>query len=782
MREGGYQARGERATVRPAVSPGDLWPSLRRKAEFGDAVLLLYVVAIVRQYLWNVADNRAAWATATAAVSLLVWLFYVATKPEDDATGTPAAFWPLVILPLALVYAARVALPDTSYDVLNYHLFQGERSLRFPFFAPGDYFPVIVPFNPTPDIVHALIRRALGYRLGTIVNLFALVWAAGIVERMLRPFVTNTRLRCAGVLAAVWAEQVLFVVNNYMVDLLPLPLMLEATQLTLRNFGAGTQDGAGPPSDDGRVGSDAARRDSGDARRDLLRVAFLLGLAVAFKITNLSAAIALAPLWAHHLFFRSRSAPAKLAASLVAASVVFILPILPYTVYIYRLTGSPLFPLYNGIFLSPYWGAHSNWDARWGPHALWEKLLWPLMLPFVPGRFSELGFYSGKITLGFAAAIVALCIARRDVRLRALSVALIIGTVAWSFIIGYSRYGLHLELLGGVIVIALAAKLAELELSPPRRFVFAAVLALALAAQLYVAGIKVWRTEWSLRPVALESPARHAADAAYLLRDHSLRDFLAPEELAKVDRVDVWVECGVRTSGVGALLRPDAPTIGVRNHEFFTTRTAIDKYFAALDRADGHRMFALSHPPDMESCAKALKDHGLMIAGTTPLRVPYFSPHNVFEISLLEIRRGEPGELLTANLHRLPPEGYRARIAAPNAPAALKTSERVPLRVRVKNVAAVAWPAGKSEGGAFQVNLGGRWLKADGATSVREVGARATLPHDIQPGEEIELSLLVDAPAEAGDYVLQLDMVHEAITWFYQQDSEPLLLKVRVEL
>ncbi|MCA1613079.1 MAG: hypothetical protein LC800_02760 [Acidobacteria bacterium] len=101
--------------------------------------------------------------------------------------------------------------------------------------------------------------------------------------------------------------------------------------------------------------------------------------------------------------------------------------------------------------------------------------------------------------------------------------------------------------------------------------------------------------------------------------------------------------------------------------------------------------------------------------------------------------------------------------------------------MRTPMVGASAWPAGKAGGGAFQVNLGGRWLRADGATPVREVGSRATLPRDLRPGEEVELSLLVDAPAEAGDYVLQLDMVHEAITWFYQQDSEPLLLKVRVE-
>ena len=832
MRDGVYEAKERRA----AASPGALWPRLRRRAEFGDAVLLLYVVAVVRQCWWHVADNRASWA-ATVAVSILVWIFYVWTKPEDDARGTPAAFWPLVVLPLALVYAARVALPDTSFDVLNYHVFQGERSLRFPFFAPGDFFPVIVPFNPTPDIVHALTRRALGYRLGTIVNLCALVWAAGVAERMLRPFVPGPRLRCAGVLAAVWAEQLLFVVNNYMVDLLPLPLMLEATRLTLRyagarrgarptpaleriNAGDAPRDASDTPrdtaearrgatdtrrdaararldagdarrdahaADDARLDADGARREDGDARGDLLRVAFLLGLAVAFKITNLTAVVALAPLWAHRLFYASRPVSAKLAASLAAASVIFVLPILPYAIYFYRLTGSPLFPLYNDIFRSPYWGTGGGWDARWGPRALWEELLWPLMLPFVPGRFSELGIYSGRITLGFVAAAAALLIARRDSLLRPLCVVLAVGAVAWSFVIGYSRYGLHLEVVGGVIVVALLAKLtglgespARIGESPPHRRAFAAALCLALAAQLSVASYRIWRTEWSLRPVALRSPGRHADEAAYLLRDRSLRGFLAPAELAKVDQVDVWIECGTLTSGIAVMLRPDAPAVGVRNYEFFTSRAAVDKYLAALDRAASRRMYALAHPADAASCAQVLKDRGLLIAGSTPLRVPYYSPHNVFEMSLLEIRRGELGELLTAHLRQLPLGGYRARIVAPDAPAALRAGERVPLRVRVSNAGASAWPAGRPEGGAFQVNLGGRWLRSDGTTPVREVASRTTLPRDIQPGEELELTLLVDAPAEAGDYVLQIDMVHEAVTWFYQQDSAPLLLKVRV--
>src|SRR5437764_4179371 len=205
---------------------------LRERAEFGDALVFLYALIFVRQYLWVVSDNALAWALA-ALLSAVAWYFYVSTKPFASARAG-REFWLVVALPLFFIYMWRAPFPDVSFDVLNYRLLHAERSLRGTLFAPGDFFPTPAPYNPAPDTLTGLFRLALGYRLGTIVNLLALVWAAQVASKILRPFVARVRLRAACVLLVVLAEHLLFEVNNYMVDLLALPLLLEATYLALR--------------------------------------------------------------------------------------------------------------------------------------------------------------------------------------------------------------------------------------------------------------------------------------------------------------------------------------------------------------------------------------------------------------------------------------------------------------------------------------------------------------------------------------------------------------------
>ena len=88
-----------------------------------------------------------------------------------------------------------------------------------------------------------------------------------ILDRLLRPYIKSDWVRCAGVLLLLLTEQLLFLVNNYMVDLLALPLLLEATRLAL--------------------GSSEPRNTS----RETVRLAVFLGASVAFKLTNLAFAV-----------------------------------------------------------------------------------------------------------------------------------------------------------------------------------------------------------------------------------------------------------------------------------------------------------------------------------------------------------------------------------------------------------------------------------------------------------------------------------------------------------
>src|SRR5437763_1893815 len=511
------EARPQR---RRASAPRRVRALLRERAEFGDALVFLYALVFVRQYLWVVPDNALAWPLA-APLSAVAWYFYVTTKPFA-ARRVGREFWLVVALPLLFVYMWRAPFPDVSFDVLNYRLLHSERSLRGTLFAPGDFFPTPAPYNPAPDTLTGLFRLALGYRLGTIVNLLALVWAAQVASKILRPFVARARLRAACVLLVVLAEHLLFEVNNYMVDLLALPLLLEATYLALR-----TRDDADTRTEDAHAVKDDTRTDETDAHpvetdartnevRDAhassstghaiyVHAALLLGASAALKLTNATAIAPLIVVFAYSAIFGPRRlAPKRLASTLLLSSIAFVAPLLPFSVYLWRLTGNPFFPLANGFFKSPYWPTGGGWDARWGPQGPWETLVWPVLSAFEPSRHSELAVYSGRLSIAFVVALAGLALAWRDARARLLSLVFLAGCLLWSAGgMGYSRYGLYLELLAGIVVVSVAATLFnDARRAPTRsrwRTALASAFVAALVAQASLACVYAYRYEWSMR-------------------------------------------------------------------------------------------------------------------------------------------------------------------------------------------------------------------------------------------------------------------------------------------
>ena len=98
--------------------------------------------------------------------------------------------------------------------------------------------------------------------------------------------------------------------------------------------------------------------------------------------------------------------------------LAFLAPLLPFTLYIYWQTGNPVFPLYNKIFMSPFWSTGDFVGVRWGPVVddqrwvtmkWWEVLLWPVLLPFkLEHTAGDLGRHPGRISICFIAAFVGL--------------------------------------------------------------------------------------------------------------------------------------------------------------------------------------------------------------------------------------------------------------------------------------------------------------------------------------------------------------------------------------
>jgi tRNA (mo5U34)-methyltransferase len=98
------------------------------------------------------------------------------------------------------------------------------------------------------------------------------------------------------------------------------------------------------------------------------------------------------------------------------------------------------------------------------------------------------------------------------------------------------------------------------------------------------------------------------------------------------------------------------------------------------------------------------------------------------------------------------------------------------LRVAVENTGAAVWRArGEAGTGRGAVRLGSHLLRTD-ETEVAWDFAFAALPHDVAPGERVELTLAVQLPAQPADHLVELDLVREGIGWFEEGGGATLRL------
>lgn len=143
------------------------------------------------------------------------------------------------------------------------------------------------------------------------------------------------------------------------------------------------------------------------------------------------------------------------------------------------------------------------------------------------------------------------------------------------------------------------------------------------------------------------------------------------------------------------------------------------------------------------------------------------------------VRVLKPGGLLffqlLGHIHTidLPGNAFAARIDLERPIQALPASGLADVHVRVENLSNHPWPANS-------VKLGNHWRQADGALIVQD-DARADLVAELAPRESVELVLQVTAPSRPGDYLLELDLVQEGVTWFAEQGHmRPTRIPVRV--
>jgi len=133
----------------------------------------------------------------------------------------------------------------------------------------------------------------------------------------------------------------------------------------------------------------------------------------------------------------------------------------------------------------------------------------------------------------------------------------------------------------------------------------------------------------------------------------------------------------------------------------------------------------------------------------------------------------------------LPDNGFKAAITLVDAPTKLKAGQKQTIKVRAKNASDVMWYARGAEFNSssdtkFILAAGNRWLKGADESLITEMDGRIGLDRDLKPGEETEVPLLITAPKEPGEYILEVDLVQEQVAWFFEKGSPTAKAKVTV--
>lgn len=371
--------------------------------EVSSKLFLIYFAYAVFIWLTDAAD-LLCWLTGIQqctiiskglCVFLVGSLLFLTRKRVKfgNTAAKPDVIFCIGVMIIASVSIIKCIIPDTSGDVMNYHILAqvpGYKSFTSAkMFMPGDF--QLYGFR-WADRMYYPFRMVLGYRLGTIwgafVNVVIFYQARCLLGKLFGEKLQEIREKSEKAFGQKYIPGILFrestlafiiVMTNdlvmqsggYMVDCVTIPCLMETLYILLTKQEQNTID-------------------------ETTWFALLCGCSVAMKLTNVVYAV---PLIAAYLVrYRKKLSVGKIIIGVGVA----VIPASIYMIFNYVDTGNPVFPYFNSIFKSTYWGTDNFKDLRWGPSSVIETILWPIMSVANPdNRTSEIPvcYTSGLIAL-----------------------------------------------------------------------------------------------------------------------------------------------------------------------------------------------------------------------------------------------------------------------------------------------------------------------------------------------------------------------------------------------
>lgn len=329
---------------------------------------------------------------------------------------------------------------DSNWDLLNYHYFSGYALLNGN--LKGDIAPSGLPsfLNPVPNILSYLALSQLPFPASAWliagVHLLAMPLLV-LISRQLGLALGFAKITLAEffalalcLLAPLWWSEL----GTSFSDATMTPLVLLGLHLGLRGLAPGPEK----------------------TFLVLIGAGVCFGLAVGLKLTNAPFALAfLVALVGVYVPVGWRTA-FRLALPLLIGLAVGFLPTLWWNIYLLQEWGSPIFPLYNAFFKSPYFDLVNFRDMRWRFESIGEFLryLWESTSGTVKTSeflFADIRLFIFSVLAALSAVLLILKKGFWSLNNAALSFVYFLGIsfLLWATLFAYQRYMIPIEVLFG---------------------------------------------------------------------------------------------------------------------------------------------------------------------------------------------------------------------------------------------------------------------------------------------------------------------------------------------
>lgn len=419
----------------------------KEKVIVGSNVFFVFLMYVIGIWLCEVIDLACYYLNlpqATIVSRVLVFLLtaVIVVYSRKRIELQPIRFSWLSGCVLVLIFAVgflKACIPDTAFDTGNYHIVAQQPEFVNHFENEIGAGNIQIWGFRLGDRLFNIFRELLGYRLGQIFSTLVVMllylqsvqllkqWHESLFQNVIEngnrfsSFLVKTIFRPEiAAIAIIAVHDVVLELSSYYVDFLSVPFAMEVLRIL------------------------TSKKET-QTKAEMRCFVILLGIWFAFKMTNV---IYILPCLIWYLFKYRKQLSVGI---FLQCAVLGILPCSIYLIFNFTCTGNPVYPYYNEIFHSKYFGWYNFKDGRWGPYNLKEKLLWTWNLVFHnEERFSEKRiYYTWGIAMGYVVIVFSAirCIVykvRKKKSERIMPAACFFVTVLsmalWVITTGYSRY------------------------------------------------------------------------------------------------------------------------------------------------------------------------------------------------------------------------------------------------------------------------------------------------------------------------------------------------------